>query len=147
VQEVWQSQLQSAGFDLTIKNLSPEVMFGKRAPKGRFNVLQASLVGTPDPGLCAVFCSTNFPPEGQNFFRTSDPAIDEALELVDSTLDNAERIAASMQGQEALAEYVAGLPLYQLPTIFIYDDRLLGGTLENNTVMGPFFTMNEWVLL
>jgi peptide/nickel transport system substrate-binding protein len=146
VEELWQSQLQAAGFEVTIKNRSPEVLFGRLAPRGRFDVLLASLVGTPDPGLCSVFCSKNIPPEGQNFFRTDDPAIDEALEAVDSTIDDAARIAAAQAGQQALAEYVAGIPLYQLPTVFIYDDDLLGGVLEDNTVMGPFFTMNEWTL-
>jgi hypothetical protein len=31
--------------------------------------------------------------------------------------------------------------------MFIFDITRLGGRLEDNTVMGPFFTMNEWVLL
>ena len=49
-------------------------------------------------------------------------------------------------GQAALAAYVASLPLFQAPSIFVYDGERLAGRLEDNTVMGPFFTMNEWIL-
>ncbi len=49
-------------------------------------------------------------------------------------------------GQDALADYVASIPLYQSPTLFIYDHDRLGGNLQDNTTMGPFFTMNEWTL-
>ncbi len=55
-------------------------------------------------------------------------------------------MAAAKQGQEALATYGASIPLFQQPTIFIYDKNRLGGTIEDNMVEGPFFTMNEWTL-
>jgi hypothetical protein len=55
-------------------------------------------------------------------------------------------VAAAQQGQAALARAVASIPLYQSPSIFTYDKTRLGGKIVDNTVMGPFFTMNEWVL-
>ena len=55
-------------------------------------------------------------------------------------------MADANAGQEALADYVASIPLFQSPTIFIYDKERLGGNLQDNSVMGPFFTMNEWTL-
>jgi ABC-type transport system substrate-binding protein len=78
--------------------------------------------------------------------RTDDLTIDETWSAVDTTLDDATRVAAAQGGQAALAEYVASIPLFQTPTIFIYDHDRLGGNLQDNVVMGPFFTMNEWVL-
>jgi peptide/nickel transport system substrate-binding protein len=145
--EIWQSQLTQAGFDVIVKSLSPDVLFGKRFPSGKFDIALATSIGTPDPALCGLFCSQFIPPNGSNISRTDDPAVDEAWGAVDTTLDDAIRIQAAKDGQGALAAYVASLPLYQAPSIFVYDGERLAGVLEANTVMGPFFTMNEWILL
>jgi peptide/nickel transport system substrate-binding protein len=149
--QLWQSQLQEAGFDVTIKPLDADLFFGDRLPKGQFTVGLFASVGTPDPGLCLLFCSGNIPKKankfsGQNATRTDSESIDTPWEAVDVTLDEAARIADAKTGQAALAEYVASIPLFQTPTLFIWNTDKLGGRLEDNTVMGPFFTMNEWVL-
>ncbi len=151
-EQLWQSQLIEAGFDMTFKNLSADVYFGARLPSGKYQVALYASVGTPDPGLCLLFCSGNIPTKsnkfaGQNWTRSDDPTIDETWSAVDVTLDDAVRIEAAKRGQDALATYVVGIPLFQSPTMFIYDSTRIGGRLEDNTVMGPFFTMNEWVLL
>ena len=150
-EQLWQSQLQAAGFELEIKNLDADVFFGTRLPKGQYAVGLYASVGTPDPGLCLLFCSVNIPSKknkqaGQNWTRTDDETIDTTWSAVDTTLDDAARIAAAQEGQAALAEYVASIPLFQTPTIFIYDHDRIGGNIQDNVVMGPFFTMNEWVL-
>ena len=56
------------------------------------------------------------------------------------------RTANVKAGQTALAADASSLPLYQAPQIFIYDKTKIGGNVQSNTVMGPFFTMNEWTL-
>jgi peptide/nickel transport system substrate-binding protein len=151
-EQIWQSQLQQAGFELTIRNLNSDVLFGDRLPKGQFTAALFASVGTPDPGLCLIFCTDAIPSKknkfsGSNITRTSDAAIDETWAAVDTTLDDAARISAAKTGQTALADYVASIPIFQSPTMFIYDNTRLGGRLEDNVVMGPFFTMNEWTLL
>ena len=83
---------------------------------------------------------------GNNTTWTNDPTIDETWRAVDDTLDDAARVTDAQEGQAALAEYVASIPLFQSPVLFIYNHDRLGGNLQDNTVMGPFFTMNEWVL-
>jgi len=150
-EQIWQSQLEQAGFELTIKNLDADVLFGERLPDGRFAAALFASVGTPDPGLCLIFCTDAVPSRkndfsGSNITRTSDPTIDETWAAVDTTLDDAARITAAKAGQTALADYVASIPIFQSPTMFIYDNTRLGGRLEDNVVMGPFFTMNEWTL-
>ncbi len=149
--QLWQSQLEQVGFDVTIKPLDADLFFGDRLPKGQFTVGLFASVGTPDPGLCILFCSENIPKKankfsGQNVTRTDSPDIDAPWEAVDVTLDEAERVAQAKTGQTALADYVASIPLFQTPTMFIWNADKLGGRIEDNTVMGPFFTMNEWVL-
>lgn len=150
-EQIWQSQLQAAGFDVKIKNLNSDVLFGTRLPKGQYAVALYASVGTPDPGQCLIFCSVNIPSKankfvGNNTTRTNGKAIDTTWTAVDSTLDESARVAAADEGQDALADYVASIPLFQSPTLFIYNHDLLGGNLQDNTTMGPFFTMNEWTL-
>src|SRR6185436_5705330 len=150
-QQIWQSQLEQAGFDVKIKTQSSDVFFGSTLPKGQYDVGLYTSIGTPDPGQCLIFCSENIPSKknkqsGQNWTRTDSPAIDEPWQTVDVEVDEAARIAAAREGQDQLADQVVSIPLYQQPTIFIYDHEKLSGNLVDNTVMGPFFTMNEWVL-
>jgi peptide/nickel transport system substrate-binding protein len=149
--QIWQSQLNEAGFDVKVKALNPDTLFADRLPNGEYAVALYTSIGTPDPGQCLVFCSENIPSKankfgGQNWTRTDSPEIDSAWQAVDSTLDDSARITAAKTGQTALADYMASFPIYQAPTVFIWDSERLGGRLEDNTVMGPFFTMNEWVL-
>ncbi len=149
-EEIWQSQLGEAGFDVRIRNYAPDAFFG-RVLEGRFGVGIYSLPGTPDPGLCIIFCSEAIPTDdndfsGQNYTRTNSPAVDAAWQAVDSTIDETARIAAVKAGQDALAEYVASIPMYQVPALFVYDGSRIGGNVVDNPVMGPFFTLNEWTL-
>jgi peptide/nickel transport system substrate-binding protein len=150
-QQLWQSQLQQAGFDLQIKNASADLLFGKLVPRGRFAVGLFAQVGTPDPGLCVVFCSENIPTRangfvGQNYTRTDDPAIDAPWSTADRQIDRDARAASVKQGQVALAQAVASIPLYQLPTLFVWDARKIAGPLQDNVTEGPFFNMEQWSL-
>lgn len=150
-QQLWQSQLREAGFDLQIKNAGANLLFGKMIPQGRFTVGLYAQVGTPDPGLCVVFCSQNIPTKrnkfsGQNYTRLASAAIDAPWSKADRELVDAERIAAVKQGQAALAEEAVSIPLYQKPTVFVYDGRWIGGPLQENTVEGPFWNLESWYL-
>src|SRR4029079_16446355 len=66
-EQLWQSQLQQAGFDMTFKNLNSDVLFGARLPAGKYQATLYASVGTPDPGLCLIFCSQNIPSKKNKF--------------------------------------------------------------------------------
>jgi len=150
-EQLWQSQLQQAGFDLQIKNASADLLFGKQLPRGRYSIALYASVGTPDPGLCIIFCSKNIPTRdnglvGQNYSRVKSPTIDEPWTAVDREIDPTLRAASAKQGQAALAEEAVSIPLYQLPTLFIWDPDTIGGPLQDNVTEGPFFNMELWTL-
>lgn len=150
-QQLWQSQLQQAGFDLQIKNASADLLFGKLVPRGRFGVGLFAQVGTPDPGLCVVFCSKNIPSKandfsGMNYTRLKSAAIDAPWAAADTEIDATKRISSVKQGQAALADEAVSIPLYQLPTVFVFNASRIGGPLQDNTVEGPFFNMEQWFL-
>lgn len=149
--QIWQSQLRSAGFAVTPRYAGADVVFGKLIPEGRFTVALYTQVGTPDPGLCVVFCSQNIPTRkngfvGQNFTRTRGAEIDRIWSAVDRELDPAVRTALVKEGQQALADEVVSIPLFQQPDLFVFDGSRIGGPLEDNTVMGPFWNLERWTL-
>jgi peptide/nickel transport system substrate-binding protein len=151
VEELLQSQWEEAGFDLKIKNPQADVLFGNWGPKGVFQVGMYAQVGTPDPGLCIIFCSNNIPTKkngfvGQNWTRLTSDAIDTPWLASDRELDEAARIGFVRQGQTALADEVASIPLYVKPTVFVWDATKISGPLQDNPVNGPFFNMNLWTL-
>jgi peptide/nickel transport system substrate-binding protein len=150
-EQLWRSELQQAGFDVKIKNASPDLLFGKLVPHGQFGVGLYAQVGTPDPGLCVVFCSQNIPTRkngyvGQNYTRLSSSSIDRPWQAVDQQLDPTQRATSAKQGQSALADEAVSIPLYQVPTVFVYDGKRIGGPLQDNTVEGPFWNLEQWYL-
>jgi len=150
IERIWQSELKQAGFEVKIKNYSPDVLFG-RLSKGQFAVAIYSLQGTTDPGWCSSFCSKNIPAAqndfgGLNFTRTNDSVIDATWQALETELDPDVRAQTVKAGQVALAQNMASLPINQVPALFVYNHDRVGGRIEANTVMGPFFTLNEWVL-
>lgn len=150
-EQLWQSQLEQAGFDLQIKNASADLLFAKMLPRGRYSIALYASVGTPDPGLCIIFCSANIPTRdngfvGQNFTRTKSPTVDEPWTAADREIDPTVRAVSVKQGQVALAEEAVSIPLYQLPTMFIWDPDTIAGPLQDNVTEGPFFNMELWSL-
>jgi peptide/nickel transport system substrate-binding protein len=150
-QELWQSQLQQAGFEVKAKTVSSDVLFSKIVPQGRYTAGLYAQVGTPDPGLCVVFCSANIPTRkngfvGQNYTRLASADIDVPWTAADTELNTAARVSTVKQGQAALADEAVSIPLFQKPTVFVYDAKKIGGPLQDNTVEGPFFNLEQWYL-
>jgi peptide/nickel transport system substrate-binding protein len=151
VEQLLQSQWKSAGFDLSIQNTQSGVLFGTWGPKNVFTIGMYAQVGTPDPGLCIIFCSSNIPTAennfvGQNWTRLTSKSIDDPWQAADRVLDVAKRAVLVKQGEKALADEMAALPLYQKPTVFVWDKSKLSGPMQNNTTNGPFFNLNRWTL-
>lgn len=152
VEQLLQSQLKEAGFELKINNTDPDTLFGKWLPAGNFMVGMYAQVGTPDPGLCVIFCSQNIPTKandnvGQNFTRTNVPALDGPLTAQDTEPDAAKRATLVKQASKIMAENNVSLPLYQKPTLLAYNSSALSGPIADNTVNGPFVNANEWTVL
>ena len=148
-EQLWQSQLQAGGFKLSIENKSSDVLFGTTGPKGKFEVAEYASVGTPDPGVCILFCSANIPTKkngfvGQNWTRTDNATVDETCAAVDNTLDETARTTASKACQDALAADVSSIPLFQKGNVFVWDKTKITGPLAVNAQLGPFYNMNLW---
>jgi len=150
-EQLLQSQLKDAGFSLLIANEKAAVLFNDTLPKGNFQLsLYAQVPPSADPGICTIWCSANIPGpansnSGQNYVRVNDPKADQAFGQLDIQTDKDKRVSLHKEGQQALADVAASLPLDPFPDIIIYNTAKIGGpVIHNPTTAGVFFNMNEW---
>lgn len=150
VEQLLQSQLKEAGFNLKIENTKAGTLFGQWLPEGRMFIGMYAQVLTPDPDMCVIFCSSQVPGPannnaGQNFQFFKDPAVDKPWEAQLKELDVDKRAKLVRDGHEALAEAVPAIPLYQKPQALVWSTKL-GGPIEDNSTLGPFYNMAEWYI-
>lgn len=150
--QILQEQFKQAGFEMTIHETTPATLFGKTAPNGDFQAGLYTIIDTfPEPlNLSASFNSSAIPSaangySGINFGRVDIPGLDPVLDAIDSTVDPAQRIAASKKADDLLADAVPAIPLDDVPNVLLWSDKL-GGPISINPSVGPFWNLNEWGL-
>lgn len=149
VEQLLQSQLGDAGFEVRINNTKAGTLFGEWLPKGLHMIGMYAQVLTPDPDFCAIICGDQIPGTGsgagQNYQFFSDPAVDVPWKAQLRELDDARRAELVLQGHAALADAVPALPLYVKPQVLVWSAKL-GGPIATNETLGPFWNMNQWHL-
>jgi peptide/nickel transport system substrate-binding protein len=151
--QILQTELQSAGFQLTVTPEKAGVLFGQDLPAGNFQIgLYAQTPSDNDPGQCVLWCSKNVPSaangnNGQNFDRIADANLDVPWKDADTNLDQAARITDAHKGQALLADIVPAFPIDAFPDIVVVNSDkvgVAGGTFQHNFAYGPFTYMNTW---
>jgi peptide/nickel transport system substrate-binding protein len=148
-EQVIQQQLKTAGFDMSIQNMKAGDLFGDALPKGDYTfAIYAQNLTAIAPGLCSLFCSSNIPTaangnSGQNWTRTSVPGIDPLLKTVDNSLDDSARMEAGKKADDLTASNVVSLPLDPLPSILIWNKKVLG-PVQDNPVESMFWNLDQW---
>ncbi len=150
--QILQVQLKKAGFEMSIHNTTPAVLFAKAAPKGNFQAALFTLIDTfPEPlNLSATLKSTSVPSKangfsGINFGRVDIPGLDPVLDDIDTQPDHAKRVKASIKADDLIAGAVPAIPLDAVPNVLLWSTRL-GGPISINPSEGPFWNLNEWGL-
>jgi len=143
--EILQSQWKEAGFELKLNYTAAGTIFGEWLPQGNFFMgLYAQTPFSTDPSICSLFCSQNFPPNGQNYTRLKSDTLDKAWKAVQTTLDENQRKQLVDEGQQALADELPALPVDPLENILVYNTAKIHGAGGANVVYGPFANLNEW---
>jgi peptide/nickel transport system substrate-binding protein len=151
VEQLLQNQLKAAGFELKINNTQAGTLFGQWLPSGQHFIAMYAQVLSPAPGFCAIVCKDQIPSPangnaGQNYQFYGSDAIDGPWAAAEKELDDAKLQQLIRQGNEALAEEVPLIPLYPRVQIVVYDQAKVAGPIQNNSVLGGFFNLNEWWL-
>lgn len=145
--QILHSQWREAGFDASINVTTNTALGGELVPRGNYQVVYASVApGSADPELCPSYCSRNVPTEanrfqGGNVSRISSPALDDALERVNTELDPGRRRELVRRAQEALADEVAVLPFAGMLDVFVSRNTKVGGPVSSTPA---FLRLSEW---
>ena len=136
---------------MSIKNPSADDLFDKVLPSGDYQAsLYAQTATSLNPGLCAIACSSNIPSKandntGQNYQRIDVPTLDPLLQKVDTDFVQSERISASKQADQVMAQEQVSLPLDPLPNISMWNDRVKG-PVNDNPILSMFWNIYAWSL-
>jgi hypothetical protein len=105
-------------------------------------------------GIHEVFDPDGAPPYGANDYRWGTPdssVINEATEryaelvdLMNSTVDEAEIITYLHEAEQILADEAVIIPLYQRPVVYAWWPDRLGGFASNPTYVGWTSNIEEW---
>ncbi|MGH9123540.1 MAG: ABC transporter substrate-binding protein [Acidimicrobiales bacterium] len=166
------TELKAAGFDVTVTEEAPQVLFGQDLPAGNFAValfgadVRAQLPsgtvessGFPqilddDPGQCPLFCSSAIPGSTNagpafNYGRLMDSTLDRYLVDLDANSNSVDRLSDASQAASILATDVPAIPIVTLPDVLVVNTAKVGvegGTFNHNLGYGPFGYLNEWYL-
>jgi peptide/nickel transport system substrate-binding protein len=163
------TQLEAAGFVVTVTPEDPLTLLTKDVPAGTFTAALYPIdfrrqltAGVPlgpgiddnDPGMCQLFCSANIAVAGSggvgaNYDRISDPTLDRYLADLDANLSDDARLTDVTQAALILADLVPAIPIAALPDIVVVNTSKLaveGGTFSHNLAYGPYEYLNEWYL-
>jgi peptide/nickel transport system substrate-binding protein len=94
--QLYQSELKKVGVDLQIVALDPSA-FIERVMNGNYQSAYLSWDLDPDPDPFALYHSSQFPPQGQNFVYYSNPAADALMVQARRELNHTKRIAIYRQ--------------------------------------------------
>jgi peptide/nickel transport system substrate-binding protein len=150
-EQILQEQLKAGGFKLSIKNPSADDLFGKVLPAGNYQIaLYGQTATSLNPGLCAIACSTNIPAKandfaGQNWQWIDIPTLDPLLQTVDTSIVTQERIDASKQGDQVMAQDQVSLPLDPLPNIALWSKKI-SGPVSDNPLLSMFWNLHLWTV-
>ncbi len=100
--QVYQSELKKVGVDLEIVALDPSA-FLDRVLNGNYQSAYLSWDLDPDPDPFALYHSSQFPPQGQNFVYYANPAADALIVQARRELNHTKRIALYRQLHAVLA--------------------------------------------
>jgi peptide/nickel transport system substrate-binding protein len=149
VEEIMQTQLKAAGFDMAIKNTSGDNLFGQVLPAGDYQLtLYSSGVTGLVPGLCSIMCTKSIPTKangstGNNTSFYSNPAADKLMLETDNNLDDSVRKSSAIQADKILADDMAALPLDPSPDILIWSNKVVG-PIADNPIEGMFWNIDQW---
>ncbi|MBA2607697.1 MAG: peptide ABC transporter substrate-binding protein [Actinobacteria bacterium] len=147
-QQILQTQFKAAGMEMSVDNLKAGDLFGKALPTGDFQAaIYANVLTTLGPSTCNLFCTKNSNDIGQsggnNYTRTRIPALDEQLLKMDGELDDDALVTEGKAASNISAENMISLPIDPLPTILLWNSKVVG-PIADNALLGPWWNLNTW---
>jgi len=143
-----QAMLQSAGMRVTIKPMAPQLVLAPAAlggpvRAGKYDMMVFGWLSGADPDDSSQFLCGMMPPNGNNFSRYCDAAVDRAERLAVSSYDVGVRKRAYAVIQRRLADDLPMIFLYW-PTYRLAFTSALHGVDDNGFT--ETWNLGEWYL-
>jgi peptide/nickel transport system substrate-binding protein len=144
--EVIQQQLAQIGIKVNAAFDEAAVVFADKflSSKDAWDIFNFAWVGSPDPvgGNPSWMCDS---PPTLNNTKYCNEEVSKLLEETDTTVDPAKRAEVWNEADALIAKDVPTVPLYQKPTYFAWDEKIVGPK-DNATQVGPFWNIGEWYM-
>jgi peptide/nickel transport system substrate-binding protein len=136
---------RAVGIEVTTKRYSPEEFLGHDGPlsQGRFQIALLSYQSNYDPDASWLLSCDQRAPNGSNYARYCDPAVDRALQLGIHVLARAARRRAYGFVQRQLLTDVPYDVLCQLSEVDVLPHRLQG---YESPLLSPYGSVARWRL-
>jgi peptide/nickel transport system substrate-binding protein len=142
--EIAQAQLKNVGIEVKSDFAPASVTFGQKKVAGDYDVMDyAWSSASPDiSGWDSIYgCRTDVEAQ-QNDQGYCNRRVDRNLKAANAELDQRRQAALVNQALAAMANDLAILPLYQLPTFLIHKRRIRG-IIDNPLSVGAFWNLNQ----
>jgi len=147
--EIVQNQLKAAGIEVRADFSPPAITFGRRLPQGDYEIADyAWSSSSPDiSGWDNIYgCRSEAKGEGlQNRQGYCNKRVSANLIKGNSELNQKKQAALINKALAGMANDMAILPLYQLPSMLIHQRRVRG-IIDNPLASGPFWNIKSWWL-
>jgi peptide/nickel transport system substrate-binding protein len=142
-----QQEARARGFAVKLKSYRIEQFvapadLGGPLYGGKFQLALIS-GGFADPDVSHIYGCRSMAPNGYNFSRYCNPALDAAGNAAAATFDIPARIAAYSNVQRILQRDLPSIVMWQNEEIDIVSNRLAG---FSPNIMSPFYHANKWRL-
>lgn len=137
-------QLQKIHIKLRIANEPPDTVFSTISAQ-KYDIALFAWVDTPYvTGNVSIYKSAS-KGGGQNWTDLNDPQINKLMDQVATAPSRAAAAKIANQADKLLWKKLATIPLYQKPTVAIYNKNLVN-VVDNPTTQGPLWNATEWGL-
>lgn len=151
IEQMVQSQLRENGIELTIRNNTPQTLFGEWLPTAQHMIGMYAWSTTVDPTFCDLFCSEQIPTDengrtGNNYTYLASEELDRLWRASEQELDEDKLVDVVAQANAQLAEELPVLPLYVKVETVAYDSTALSGPIKTDPTLKTFWNMYQWSL-
>ncbi|MBV8602625.1 MAG: peptide ABC transporter substrate-binding protein, partial [Candidatus Eremiobacteraeota bacterium] len=140
-----QSMLRDVGIALEVREYGPGMLTAPGGPlrTGKFQIVNWGWVGGADPDDSSQFMCDQVPPQGNNFARYCNAAVDRAERVATTSYVRAVRKRAYSEIQRRIADDVPMVFLYWPKQRLAYSSALEGVRSNGET---ETWNVNEWSL-
>ena len=146
---VLQEMYRDLGIELTIRNYSPQVLYGGYddggiLKNGKFEIAMYAFLSSPEPASKqGLYSSNSIPPNGQNHPRIRHDRLTELLAAGASEVDPADRVRIYHEVSDILVEEAPVVPLFWYTTVDFCSERLRNYR-PNPTSSADTWNANLW---